>query len=75
MFEISFMSKDETDTHLRYGQGIIIKGYKPEKDEGEGFMTVRGFADIRANYETISDILYFKNYRNGIFEFLPAGNF
>lgn len=30
-------------------------------------MTVRGFADTRANYETISDILYFKNYRNGIF--------
>lgn len=38
-------------------------------------MTVRGFADTRANYETTSDILYFKNYRNCIFEFLPAGNF
>ena len=38
-------------------------------------MTVRGFADTRANYETISDVLFFKNYRNGIFQFLPAGNF
>ena len=69
------MSKDEKDTKLRYGQGIIIKGYKPEKHPDEGFMTVRGFADTRANYETISDILFFKNYRNGIFELLPAGNF
>ena len=69
------MSKDESDTYLRYGQGIIVKGYKQEADPDQGYMTVRGFADIKANYETVQDILYFKNYRNAIFEFLPAGNF
>ena len=25
------MSKTESDTHLRYGQGILIKGYKEYK--------------------------------------------
>ena len=69
------MSKDEKDTYLRYGQGIIIKGYKADNDPDQGYLTVRGFADIKGNYETVEDILYFKNYRNGIFEFLPAGNF
>lgn len=69
------MSKDESDTYLRFGQGIIVKGYKAETDPDQGYLTVRGFADVRANYETVEDILFFKNYRNAIFEFLPAGNF
>ena len=47
------MSKDESDTYLRYGQGIIVKGYKQETDPDQGYMTVRGFADIKANYETV----------------------
>lgn len=69
------MSKDESDPFLRYGQGIIVKGYKNEGDPNQGYLTVRGFADIKANYETVENILFFKNYRNAIFEFLPAGNF
>lgn len=69
------MSKSETDTFLRYGQGILLKGYKPEKDPLQGCLTVKGFADTKCNYETYDDILFFKNYRNAIFEFLPAGNF
>jgi hypothetical protein len=67
------MSKDDTDTHLRYGQGVLIKGFKESDDEG--ILTSRGFADTGAKYETVEDILYFKNYRNGIFQILPAGNF
>jgi hypothetical protein len=43
------MSKDEKDTHLRYGQGILIQGYK-EKDLDLGFLTAKGFADIKAKY-------------------------
>ena len=42
------MSKDETDTHLKYGQGILIKGFK-EKDD-IGFLTAKGFADATAKY-------------------------
>ena len=42
------MSKDETDTHLKYGQGILIKGFK-EKDD-IGYLTAKGFADATAKY-------------------------
>lgn len=41
------MSKQEFDTHLRYGQGILIKGYK---EESNGIMTTKGFADTRARF-------------------------
>lgn len=68
------MSKSDTDTHLRFGQGILIQGYK-EKDNDLGFLTAKGFADIKTKYETYDDVLYFKNYRNAIFQILPAGNF
>ena len=44
------MSKDENDSNLRYGQGIIVKGYKGQTDPDQGYLTVRGFADIKANY-------------------------
>jgi len=59
---------------LKFGQGILIQGYK-EKNNDRGFLTAKGFADIKAKYETFDDVLYFKNYRNGIFQMLPAGNF
>ena len=67
------MSKDDRDTLLKYGQGILLKGYKTESDKG--FLTAKGFADNRARYETFDDILYFKNYRNGIFQVIPTGSF
>jgi hypothetical protein len=38
-------------------------------------MTAKGFADTRARFETYDDILYFKNYRNAIFQVLPASSF
>ena len=38
-------------------------------------MTTKGFADTRARFETYDDILYFKNYRNAIFQILPASSF
>ena len=38
-------------------------------------MTAKGFADTRARFETYDDILYFKNYRNAIFQILPASSF
>jgi hypothetical protein len=38
-------------------------------------MTTKGFADTRARFETYDDILYFKNYRNAIFQVLPASSF
>lgn len=59
---------------MKFGQGILIQGYK-EKNNDRGFLTAKGFADIKAKYETFDDVLYFKNYRNGIFQMLPAGNF
>jgi hypothetical protein len=43
------MSKSDTDTHLRFGQGILIQGYK-EKDNDLGFLTAQGFADIKTKY-------------------------
>lgn len=59
---------------MKYGQGILIQGYK-EKNQDLGFLTAKGFADIKAKYETYDNVLYFKNYRNAIFQMLPAGNF
>lgn len=59
---------------MRYGHGILIQGYK-EKNKDLGLLTTKGFADIKAKYETYDEIEYFKNYRNGIFQMLPAGNF
>ena len=38
-------------------------------------MTTKGFADTRARFQTYDDILYFKNYRNAIFQILPASSF
>lgn len=38
-------------------------------------MTTKGFADTRARFETYDDILFFKNYRNAIFQILPASSF
>lgn len=55
-----------------YGQGILIKGYKKAS---AGILTAKGFADTRARFETYDDILYFKNYRNAIFQILPASSF
>ena len=40
-----------------------------------GYLTAQGFADIKVKYETSDDTLYFKNYRNSLFQILPAGNF
>ena len=68
------MSKDQHDDFLRYGQGILLKGFNQGKAD-EGFLTAKGFADIAAKYETYKDILYFKNYRNAIFQIVPAANF
>lgn len=59
---------------MRFGQGILIEGFKAVGDD-RGLLTAKGFADVKAKYETYDDILYFKNYRNGIFQILPAGNF
>ena len=64
--------KDQNDKFLRFGQGILIQGYNPGS---EGVLTAKGFADIRALFETYDDILYFKNYRNSIFQILPASSF
>lgn len=66
------MSKDQSNTCLRYGQGILAKGYN---EGSEGVLTAKGFADIRALFETYDDVLYFKNYRNSIFQILPASSF
>lgn len=68
------MSKDEKNDYLKYGQGILIKGFK-DKQEDIGFLTAKGFADTKAKYETFKNILYFKNYRNAIFQIIPAANF
>jgi len=68
------MSKDEYDKNLKYGQGIIIEGFKTDGYD-TGYLTAQGFADIKVKYETSDDILYFKNYRNSLFKILPAGNF
>ncbi len=43
------MSKQEFDTHLKFGQGILIEGFKTE-GEDKGFLTAQGFADIKAKY-------------------------
>jgi hypothetical protein len=59
---------------LKFGQGILIEGFKTDGVD-KGFLTTQGFADIKAKYETYDDLLYFKNYRNSIFQILPAGNF
>lgn len=71
---ISIMSKDEHDDYLRYGQGILIKGFT-SIEEDAGFLTAKGFADTTAKYETFKNILYFKNYRNALFQIIPAANF
>ncbi len=62
------------DDYLKYGHGILLKGFKETKNE-RGFLTAKGFADTNANYETFRNILYFKNYRNAIFQIVPAANF
>ena len=69
------MSKDQKDDYLRYGQGILIQGFTSDKEEDQGFLSAKGFADTTAKYETYKDILYFKNYRNAIFQIIPAANF
>ena len=70
------MSKDEKDDYLRYGQGILLRGFKSEKERSDiGFLTAKGFADTTAKYETYKNLLYFKNYRNAIFQIIPAANF
>ena len=38
-------------------------------------MTAKGFADTTAKYETFKNIFFFKNYRNTIFQIVPAANF
>ena len=43
------MSKDEKDTYLRYGQGILLRGFTDNKDD-VGFLTAKGFADTTAKY-------------------------
>lgn len=68
------MSKSNSDTHLRIEQGILIQGYM-EKNNDLGFLAAKDFADMKTKYETYDGILYFRNYRNPIFEILPAGNF
>lgn len=68
------MSKEQSDTHLKFGQGILIEGFKPDGID-VGLLTAQGFADLKVKYQTYDDILYFKNYRNSIFQILPAGNF
>lgn len=68
------MSKQEYDTNLKFGQGILIKGFKTDGND-QGLLTAQGFADVKVKYETCDDILYFKNYRNAIFQILPAGSF
>lgn len=70
------MSKDEKDDYLRYGQGILLRGFKSEAERSDiGFLTAKGFADTTAKYETYKNLLYFKNYRNAIFQIIPAANF
>jgi hypothetical protein len=53
---------------------VLIEGFKTDGLD-QGFLTAQGFADIKAKYETYDDLLFFKNYRNSIFQILPAGNF
>ena len=43
------MSKDETADYLCYGQGILLRGFKDNKDD-IGFLTAKGFADTTAKY-------------------------
>jgi hypothetical protein len=69
------MSKAEFDTHLKFGQGILIQGFRQNEDGAEGLLTAKGYADINVKYETYHDILYFQNYRDAIFQIIPAGNF
>jgi hypothetical protein len=38
-------------------------------------LCAKGYADILAKYATFEDILFFQNYRDGIFQVIPAGNF
>ena len=59
---------------MKYGQGIIIEGFKTEGVD-TGYLTAQGFADVNVKYETSDDILFFKNYRNSLFQILPKGNF
>ena len=68
------MSKDEKADYLCYGQGIQLHGFKDNKDD-QGFLTAKGFADNTAIYQTYKEILFFKNYRNTIFQIVPAANF
>jgi len=68
------MSKDEAAEDLQYGQGILISGFTTGKED-KGYLTAKGFADTMAIYETYKEKLYFKNYRNAIFQIVPAANF
>lgn len=68
------MSKDERADYLEYGQGILISGFSTG-GEDQGFLTAKGFADTMAKYETYKNLLYFKNYRNVLFQIVPAANF
>ena len=43
------MSKDEYDKYLKYGQGIIIEGFKTDGYD-TGYLTAQGFADIKVKY-------------------------
>lgn len=47
---ISIMSKDQKDDYLKYGQGILIKGFTSNKEEDQGFLSAKGFADTTAKY-------------------------
>jgi hypothetical protein len=43
------MSKAESDTHLRFGHGILIEGFKTDGVD-VGLLTAQGFADIKVKY-------------------------
>ena len=43
------MSKQEFDTHLKFGQGILIEGFKTDGKD-LGLLTAQGFADIKVKY-------------------------
>ena len=68
------MSKGEEAERLEYGQGILICGFATG-GEDPGYLTAKGFADTMAIYETYKKDLYFKNYRNALFQIVPAANF
>lgn len=44
------MSKSEFDTHLRFGQGILIQGFRNDEEGRNGLLTVKGYADVNVKY-------------------------